>query len=199
MVKNMKKIGVILRENGEYLTLKKEIYDVILKYKCLPVGICNEFDLDLIKFCDGFILQGGTTCNEKDLKIVSYLYDNNIPTFGICLGMQMMGLITGSDLVPIKNTNHQSTKKFVHEVNIISNTKLFNIIKYHKIVVNSRHIEQITNPKIDITAISNDNIIEGIEDKTKKFFIGVQWHPESLMDENSIKLFDEFFSVIDKL
>lgn len=46
-------------------------------------------------------------------------------------------------------------------------------------------------------AYSEDGIIEAIEDKTKKFFIGVQWHPETLInDKSSNKLFDEFIKII---
>ena len=37
-------------------------------------------------------------------------------------------------------------------------------------------------------------LIEGVELKDKKFIIGVQWHPESnLEDEHSKKLFKAFF------
>lgn len=51
----------------------------------------------------------------------------------------------------------------------------------------------IPNTDLDIVAYSEDEIIEAIEDKKKKFFIGVQWHPESLTyDEYSNKLFDFF-------
>ena len=46
---------------------------------------------------------------------------------------------------------------------------------------------------MDYVAYSEDGIIEALEDKTKKFFIGVQWHPESLLsDKYSIRLFDAF-------
>ena len=35
-----------------------------------------------------------------------------------------------------------------------------------------------------------------IEDLSKKFFLGVEWHPESLNDENTKKLFDYFINII---
>lgn len=195
----MNKIGIILRENKDKLTLKKEISDLIIKYNCVPIGIVSDkIDFDLIKICSGFILQGGTNCNENDLKIVRYLYKNNIPTLGICLGMQMMGLIKDGILLDIGNNKHKSTKKYVHEININKDSKLYQIIKKEKIPVNSRHIEQIIEPKLNISSYSLDNIIESIEDENKTFFIGVQWHPESLIDENSKKLFDYFFNIINK-
>lgn len=51
----------------------------------------------------------------------------------------------------------------------------------------------IPHTELDCVAYSEDGIIEAIEDKTKRFFIGVQWHPESLInDEYSNKLFDYF-------
>ena len=37
-----------------------------------------------------------------------------------------------------------------------------------------------------------ENVIEEVEDIDKKFFIGVQWHPENLNDDNSDKLFNYF-------
>ena len=46
---------------------------------------------------------------------------------------------------------------------------------------------------MDISATSEDNIPEAIEDKNKRFFIGVQWHPESLVDDvYSNRLFTAF-------
>jgi len=32
------------------------------------------------------------------------------------------------------------------------------------------------------------------EDANKKFFLGVEWHPESLNDENTKKLFEYFIN-----
>ena len=45
-----------------------------------------------------------------------------------------------------------------------------------------------------ISAVSKDGIIEGIEDNSKKFFLGVQWHPESLKDSNSYNLIKYFIN-----
>ena len=44
------------------------------------------------------------------------------------------------------------------------------------------------------------NVIEAIEDKNKKFFIGVQWHPESMYSYDILEcnLFDYFIEVCRK-
>ena len=60
-------------------------------------------------------------------------------------------------------------------------------------MVNSRHKDYVINTGLSIGATCN-GIIEEVEDKNKKFFVGVQWHPEDLDDENSDKLFDYFIN-----
>ncbi|MDD3452748.1 MAG: gamma-glutamyl-gamma-aminobutyrate hydrolase family protein [Bacilli bacterium] len=193
----MKMVGIILRNNNKKLTLNKEIVDIIIKYNAIPIGIVNDkFDEKIINICDGFILQGGNDINKNDLKIVKYLYDNNIPTLGICLGMQMMSIILKGKLKKINNEKHKSDKKYVHKIKIDEKSKLYEIISKEIILVNSRHLEHITNINKYVTSYSFDNIVESIEDKNKTFFIGLQWHPESIKDSNSKKIFDFFFNTI---
>jgi len=53
------------------------------------------------------------------------------------------------------------------------------------VVVNSTHHQGIREPGrgMRIVARSPDGVIEGIEDPTPgRFFLGVQWHPEDLID-----------------
>lgn len=52
------------------------------------------------------------------------------------------------------------------------------------LMVNSMHHQaiDILAPGLVASALSEDGIIEGIEDATRRFFVGVQWHPEYLAD-----------------
>ena len=195
----MKYIGVIGRINDDRITYNREILDVIYKYNCIPICISlrflknseEEFELikPLLNKCDGFILQGGTDFYDIDILIVKYLYKNNIPTLGICLGMQTMACAFGGKLDSIDN--HYSLSEYVHYVDIDKNSKLFEIIGEKAILVNSRHHQFVKNTNLYQSAFSN--VLEAVEDCNKKFFIGVEWHPESIMDKNSIYLFDNFF------
>jgi len=195
---NMKYIGVIGRNNDK-ITYNKEIIDVIYNYNCIPICISlrflddyeKEFTLikPLLDMCDGFILQGGSEFYNIDILIVKYLHNNDIPTLGICLGMQTMACAFNGILNNIDE--HNSNEKYVHNIIINKKSKLYKIINKDEISVNSRHNEYVYNT--DLEKSSYSNILESIEDSNKKFFIGVQWHPESLMDKNSILLFNSFF------
>jgi putative glutamine amidotransferase len=59
--------------------------------------------------------------------------------------------------------------------------------------VNSTHHQAVKKPGADLTvaAFSEDGVVEAIEDKSKRFCIGVQWHPEALIvnDSRWLKLF----------
>ena len=187
----MKKVGIIHREY-DHFTLNKELCKVLEEHQILVVGIVPDryFKTALLNV-DGVILQGGTTYTQKDLEIVSYLYDQNIKTLGICLGMQIMSVFFDGSLGKIQN--HNRKEPYVHEVKIQKNSKLYEILKKDQIKVNSRHQDYVINTSLSPCAISSDGIIEAVEDKEKDFFLGVQWHPESLQDENAQALFQAFF------
>lgn len=205
-----KKIGIISREQiqakSKYKAFNSEIVDIIQKYNCIPIGIIVNFDTNpdlefdkikkIIDFCDAIILQGGSNLYAIDQKIVKYLYDRDIPTLGICLGMQTMAVTLGGNLQVLPKLNHDQTDHYVHPINILKDTLLYHIMKENQIIVNSRHKEAIVNTSLLVGAYSDDYVIEEVEDPTKRFFLGVQWHPESIPnDKNSLKLFDYFFKI----
>ncbi len=208
----MKKIGIILRDyksasNNDLLALRSDLIEYLRNFQvqiiCIPIVFENNLDEELemtikiINECDGIILPGGSIIYDIDCEIVKYLYDNNIPTLGICLGMQLMSLTLGGDIGHIGNNNHQSKKEYVHNIKIKENSKLFNILANKNILVNSRHNDYVTTTDLSISAISDDLIIEAVEDTSKSFFIGVQWHPESLKDDiYSKRLFLEFINAL---
>lgn len=206
----MKRVGIILRDytsksDSALLGVREDLITYLRNYPiealCIPIlfneNEYNEFDraVELINTCDGIILPGGAKEYDIDDKIVRYLYDHDIPTLGICLGMQLMSLTFNGDIEPTGNETHQKREGYVHEVKIKEGSRLANILQNNMIMVNSRHIEHITTTDLPIVAISNDLIIEGVEDPNKRFFIGVQWHPESLKDDiYSKRLFDFFIN-----
>ena len=60
--------------------------------------------------------------------------------------------------------------------------------------VNSAHHQSIKNVAKDliINASSSDGVIEGVEHKSLNFCLGVQWHPEFLIDKGDAEILSEF-------
>lgn len=171
----------------------QEIIDKITESNGIPIGISSNLEdiKNLPNIVDGIILQGGDDYTEEEIEIVKYAYEKDIPLLGICLGMQTIGVAFNGNLYTANN-HMKPNEEYVHDVYIKKNSKFYEIVKMEKIAVNSRHNFALKSTTLDITGLSTDNTIEIIEDKNKKFFIGIQWHPESLENENSKKLFDYF-------
>ena len=158
----------------------------------------------VLSLCDGFILPGGDTWYRLDEVVIDYAIRKDKPLLAICLGMQALSkMLIGEKRIGYDNTiknntliNHlEPNNNYVHSVIIDKNSKLYSIIGDEEITVNSRHSYHV--PELDntlVSARSSDGLIEGVELKDKKFIIGVQWHPESnLEEEHSKKLFKAFF------
>lgn len=184
-------IGIITRksisEDGHNTNI---IYDDIVKAIVVSGGIgigiiLNNNYKELINLCDGIIFQGGDEFEKYDLSALKYIYDIDKPVLGICLGMQLMGMLFEGKMIDINN--HKKKLSYVHSVTINRNSLLYNIFKTNNVKVNSRHKSVIKKTKLKVVGISNDGYIEALEDSNKKFFIGVQWHPENMIKYDSIQ------------
>lgn len=188
-------IGIITRPDqlpsgNKVEVIYKNIRTAIIKNGGIPIGIIpttENYDvldqnawndlLPLLKKCHGFVFQGGDNFYNYDLKILDYAYQNDIPSLGICLGMQLMSIYKNGTLKTVEN--HYGKEPYVHNIIIKPNTKLSSLLQNQK--VNSRHHEQVLKTDLQISAYSEDGVIEAVEDPDKKFFIGIQWHVEDMI------------------
>jgi len=191
-------IGIVTRksisvENHSTNIVYEDIVDAIASNGGIAIGIIlNDNYKELINLCDGIVFQGGDDFEKYDIDALKYIYDIDKPVLGICLGMQLMGVLFNGFMINIEN--HKKQLQYAHEVKIKRNSMVYNIFKGDIIKVNSRHKSIIKNTNLDIVGISNDGYIEAIEDINKKFFVGVQWHPESMIsyDRKQNNLFKFF-------
>lgn len=205
----MKKVAILLRltrkenENAkEMFQIKEDVINVFknydVNYFLIPMNTASNDDyeniIEMIKMADGVIIPGGVRGGSKmELDIVKYLYDNDIPTVGICFGHQSMGVVFGGKKENVEG-HRRLGEKYVHYVNINKDSLLYKIIGKERMLVNSKHKKVVTDTNIPVSAYNDDGMIEAVEDRTKKCFLGVQWHPESIMDEDNKKIFDYFIS-----
>ena len=173
-------------------------------FESIPSEECSLSDLDkedlrrMVDLCSGILIPGTNRLMEYDKYIYEYSYSKNLPILGICGGMQLFGIINGhkeylSEIKTNINHNMPGVEK-AHSISVIPNTRLNEMLNKEKIVVNSRHKMALANSgEFIISATSDDGTIEALEHPTKPI-IGVQWHPEVLIenDENSKQLFKQF-------
>lgn len=184
-------IGIITRksssEEGHNVNIiYSDIEKCIMNNGGISIGITLTPNYkEIIDLCDGIIFQGGDDFDDYYLDTLRYIYDIDKPVLGICLGMQLMGVFFDGTMVDIEN--HKKKLSYAHSVTINKNSILYNILKKDNIKVNSRHKSIIKNTKLKIVGISNDGYIEALEDSRKKFFIGVQWHPENMVSYDNIQ------------
>ena len=110
------------------------------------------------------------------------------------MGMQTMcNYNNNNQNIVIENKFHNSKNNYKHLVNIKKNSKLFNILKENKILVNSFHDYKVCNSGDYDVVGTCDDVIEAVE-KDGLFNIGLQWHPEKNYDKdlNSQKIFTSF-------
>ena len=167
----------------------------------------DKLKLDyILNMCDAFILPGGSYFYKFDEYVINYAIKHNKPLLSICLGFQDVCSMFSEKRDKFDMTDRLSddshcgpANEYIHDIDIKKGTKLYDIIGKDKIAINSVHYDYINFIPHDLVISarsSDDDVIEAIEITDLKFFIGVQWHPEYLMDDASIKIFDSFIESI---
>lgn len=146
--------------------------------------------------------------NAFDLALLALAEARNMPTLGICLGYQLMNVQRKGTLhqsiverFPESPVRHASvaagdkanpTRSSFHDLMLRPGTHLAAIFDNAAgVLSNSRHRQAIDKlgHGLVASAFATDGILEGIEDPSLTFWLGVQWHPENLIDTPHEKLF----------
>ena len=143
---------------------------------------------------------------DFELKIARLALKKNKPILGICGGQQLLNVALNGSLIQhitktnIKHEQVQPRNKVTHKVQVNLKSKLYKIVKKKEFRVNSAHHQAIKKigKNLNINAIAEDGIIEGIESKNHKFFIGIQWHPEFLITNSDKRIFKAFIKACQK-
>jgi carbamoyl-phosphate synthase small subunit len=176
--------------------IKKNILRCLVERDCYLAVFNGKTNFEeIMKFKpDGIMLSNG----PGDPATMTYAVDtvktilaNNIPTFGICLGHQILAEANGISTFKM----HNGHRGMNHPVkNLI--TGLCEVTSQnHGFSVRAEDVEK--TPNVEITHINlNDNTVEGIRLKDKKAF-SVQYHPEAAPGPHDSRyLFDDFIKLM---
>jgi putative glutamine amidotransferase len=78
---------------------------------------------------------------------------------------------------------------------------LASILNTTELKVNSLHHQAVDElaPPLRISAVSEDGIVEAVEAPQARFFLGVQWHPEWMVQQTPIQnLFRAFVAACEE-
>ena len=111
------------------------------------------------------------------------------PTFGICLGHQLMGLAMGGDRFKLKFGHHGAN----HPVQDLKTRKVSITSQNHGFAVDADSVGE----DVEVTEINlNDNTVEGIRHRSMPAF-SVQYHPEASPGPNDARhLFGRFRKMV---
>ena len=168
----------------------------------------GAFDVDPALFGAETRHDSVTTKNRRtqfELAIIHAAYNANIPALGICGGQQLMNVALGGtliqhipDAIPDALAHEQPNPRDEagHGVSLAAGSALLRITQRAKMEVNSAHHQAVERPapSFTVNAVAPDGVIEGIEDTSRRWFIGVQWHPEFAIDPGDVRLFESFLT-----
>ncbi|MBL0714393.1 MAG: gamma-glutamyl-gamma-aminobutyrate hydrolase family protein [Desulfosarcina sp.] len=133
--------------------------------------------------------------DKLELTLIRWAMAVKIPLFGICRGMQVLNVAAGGNLwqdiagqVPQAQKHDQypdfQENHLAHAVQIVPGSRIAGICRQTQLAVNSLHHQAIdrVGAGLRVVARSGDGIIEAVEGNGEQWIVGVQWHPEWLVE-----------------
>lgn len=200
-------------ENGNF-NLDRSYTDAVYQAGGMPqiIPILPEDEIeDLLDLYDGILLSGGggllpeikrmkTLPGLKEqnpiryafeLKLIQAAFRRRIPIMGVCRGHQMINAALGGMVVNLSTKKHRQDNPSVeasHPVEVKQNTILYDAVLSENMGVNSFHSQVIDKlgAELRVTARSGEGYIEAIEGTGDHLVLGVQFHPEFMIDNKAM-------------
>jgi len=176
--------------------VKRNILRLLVNRKCrvTVVPATTSADAILAMNPDGVFLSNGPGDPEPcdyAINAIKSILDKNIPTFGICLGHQLLALASGAKTVKMKFGHHGAN----HPVKDLKTGQVMITSQNHGFAVD----EDSLPDTLKATHISLfDQSLQGIE-RTDKPAFSFQGHPEASPGPHDVEhLFDRFAEMMSK-
>ena len=129
-----------------------------------------------------------------ELALLTSAAAQNLPTLGVCRGMQVMAVATGGTLAQhtpdeVGHEQHSPGGDTFGDIEVkVDETSALHTILGPAVTVRCHHHQSVrSHPGYVATARATDGSLEAMEAEGTRFCLGVQWHPEAGRDQ---RLFD---------
>jgi putative glutamine amidotransferase len=127
----------------------------------------------------------------SDFLLLGAALSRGLPILGICHGFQLINVARGGSLVQdipaqrpgsLPHRARRRGERAFHPLDVAPGSLLHRILERRRLEVNTSHHQAVKTLGRGLRAVawSPDGVIEGAEDPTLPFVLGVQWHPERL-------------------
>jgi putative glutamine amidotransferase len=130
--------------------------------------------------------------DAMELRLLAYAREHGLPVLGICRGSQLMNLAEGGTLLRDVNTLYDERPQLYtvlprREVSVLDGSVLQSIVGRRSLLVNSLHFHAVGEPArgMRIVACEPSGVPQAVENSARRFWLGVQWHPEYLPQQES--------------
>ena len=126
-----------------------------------------------------------------EMALLEGALERDMPTLAICRGFQLLNIARGGDLVQhlpdeLRSDEHKQVPGVFaqHPVEVKDGTRLSSMVGARSDVTSHHHqgIGRLGEGLVE-TAWAGDGTLEGVEDPSLRFLVGVQWHPEAGEDK----------------
>ncbi|MFZ4507560.1 MAG: anthranilate synthase component II [Fimbriimonas sp.] len=121
----------------------------------------------------------------------------DLPVFGVCLGHQAIGQVAGGVVQRAKNIMHGKASQVSHDGKglFAGMPQPFQAIRYHSLVVERNHVP---NDFVVTATADDDGEIMGLRHESLPIE-GVQFHPESVLTEDGMRIIQNFVDMTKSL
>jgi gamma-glutamyl-gamma-aminobutyrate hydrolase PuuD len=134
--------------------------------------------------------------DDIEMELIRHALRKNLPILGICRGSQLLNVVCGGTLYGdvqrekksrLKHINFDHYDSYRHPISIVAGSPLEKWYARKALRVNSYHHQGIRDlaPRFRPMAYTKDGLIEGYYDPKKNFVVGLQFHPERLLEERA--------------
>lgn len=124
-----------------------------------------------------------------ELCLLAGAVERDLPVLGVCRGMQLMAVHAGGALIQhlpdvVGHDEHRPTAAGYgwHEARFAPGSRVASVLG-KGLTVNSHHHQGIAEPgALTVTGWAYDDTVEVLEDPSRRFWLGIQWHPEATDD-----------------